>query len=62
MFESQEADGAFIEVCVVVTDGSLERDATVTLQSADGSAGGEFKHQFIEVSSITLPFESIYSS
>ena len=38
-FTATEMDGAFIEVCaIVLSPEMLEREAVVTLQSADGSA------------------------
>ena len=38
-FTATEADGAFIEVCAIVLSSEvLEREAVVTLQTADGSA------------------------
>ena len=33
-----EEDGAFIQVCVNITEGELARDASVTLQTTDGTA------------------------
>ena len=47
-----EADGAFIEVCAAVLAGMLERDAVVTLQTADGTATCECTY---ECSSMTFP-------
>ena len=38
MFPVDEEDGAFIEVCALVTEGLLMRDAVVTLQTTDGTA------------------------
>lgn len=42
VFPVDEEDGAFVEVCVIVTEGMLARDAVVTLQTVDGSATCEF--------------------
>ena len=38
MFPVDEEDGAFIEVCALVTEGELARDAVVMLQTTDGTA------------------------
>ena len=38
-FTTTEEDGAFIEVCaIIISPETLERDAVVTLQSADETA------------------------
>jgi hypothetical protein len=38
LFTVNEEEGAFIEVCAVIENGTLSRDAIVTLQSMDSSA------------------------
>ena len=38
VYDVTEGDGAVVEVCATVFDGVLEREAEVTLQTADGSA------------------------
>ena len=38
-YQGSEEDG-FTEVCVVVTDGELDREIVVTLATSDGSAEG----------------------
>lgn len=56
MFTATEADGAFIEVCAIVANPPLQRNAVVTLQSADGTATCELRLcSYLSVMSYQMP-------
>ena len=55
-FTVTEGDGAFVEVCVRVFNGQLERDAILTLQTVDGSAVSQGPEPDYQSLSVQLTF------
>ena len=37
-----DEDGGTVEICAILIDGTLERDAIVTLSTSDGTAMGKY--------------------